>query len=123
MAMSDDPDRYLLERNGWFHYQRSVPLKLRGFYDGPLVRCSLQTQSRERARKQRNALAKADDEFWHSLKQKLRLEAAGHAMDIEPETKRYELAKTRALSAGFRYKSRHEFADPSLIEELVRRSI
>jgi integrase len=123
MAKSDDPDRYLLKRNGWYHYQRSVPLKLRGFYDGPLVRCSLQTQSLERAREQRNALAKADDDYWHSLKEKLRLEVAGHAMDIEPATKRYELAKARALSAGFRYKPLHELADPSLIEELVRRSL
>jgi integrase len=123
MAKSDDPDRYLLKRNGWYHYQRSVPLKIRGFYDGPLVRCSLQTQSFERAREQRDALAKADDEYWHSLKEKLRLEAAGHAMDIEPATKRYELAKVRALSAGFRYKPLHELADPSLIEELVRRSL
>lgn len=123
MAKSDDPDRYLLKRNVWYHYQRSVPLKLRGFYGGPLVRCSLQTQSLERAREQRDALAKADDEYWHSLKEKLRLEVAGHAMDIEPATKRYELAKARALSAGFRYKPLHELADPSLIEELVRRSL
>lgn len=123
MSKSDDPDRYLLQRNGWYHYQRSVPLRLRGFYDGPLVRCSLQTQSLERAREQRDALAKADDEYWHSLKEKLRLEAAGHAMDIEPATKRYELAKARALSAGFRYKPLHELADPALIEELVRRSL
>lgn len=123
MAKAQDPDRYLLKRKGWYHYQRSVPVKLRAFYDGPLVRCSLSTQSLERAREQRDALARADDEYWHSLKEKLRLEAAGHAMDIEPATKRYELATARALSAGFRYRPLHELADPSLLDELVRRSL
>ncbi len=123
MTKSDDPNRYLLKRNGWYHYQRSVPVRLRAFYDGPLIRITLDTGSLDEARERRDALARADNEYWHSLKQKLRLEAAGQVMDVAPASKRYEVAKARALAAGFRYRPLHELADPNMIDELVRRAL
>ena len=123
MAKQSDPDRYLLLRNGWYHYQRAVPRKLAAFYDAPLIRVSLGTRALPEARQQRDGLARADDEYWHALKQKMRLEAAGQVMDVEPAVRRYELAKARAMSAGFIYRPLHELADPAMIDELVRRSL
>lgn len=123
MSKADDPDRYLENRNGWYHYHRRVPVKLRAFYPTALIRISLETRSLETAREQRDGLAMADDEYWHALKHKLRMEALGQPIDSEPATKRYELAKARALSAGFKYRPLHELADPTLIDELVRRSL
>lgn len=122
MAKADDLDRYLLRRNGWFHYQRAVPRSLLAFYDGPLIRRALGTRSHEQARERRDGLARAEDEYWHSLKQKLRLEKAGQTMDLEPATKRYEIAKARALSAGYRYRPLQELIDPNMFEEVVRRA-
>ncbi|MCQ8186447.1 DUF6538 domain-containing protein [Parvularcula maris] len=123
MAKRDDPDRYLIRRNGWWHYRRMVPKRLRTFYERGDLWVSLGTRERDQARERRDALAAADDEHWHVLKEKLRLEAAGHEMTIEDALKRYELAKARALSLGFRYKPAHELADPAMLEELVRRAL
>ncbi|MEM9375224.1 MAG: DUF6538 domain-containing protein [Pseudomonadota bacterium] len=123
MGKAEDPNRYLENRNGWYHYHRRVPKKLKPFYPTSLIRISLGTRSADMAREQRDGLAQADDEYWHALKHRLRMEALGQPIEDEHAAKRYEVAKARALSAGFKYRPLHELADPNMISELVRRAI
>ncbi len=121
MAKIQIGEQFLYERNGWYHYHRHVPVKLRGFYDGKLIRVSLETKSLEVAKMRRDELARADDEYWAELKQSLAAEQAGEPLDTAHAKQRYDVAKAKAIAAGFKYRPMGEIADPQKIEEIVKR--
>lgn len=116
-------ERYLKNRGGWYYYYRHVPTRLRAFYSGGTIRLALGTQSAEVARVRRDELVEADNDYWSQLKLSLELEAAGEPMDTSHAKKRYDIAKARALSAGFKFRPMDQLADPSQIEEIVRRML
>ena len=109
------------KRAGWYYYYRHVPVRLRPFYDGNTIRIALGTKSAEVARVRRDELLEADDDYWIQLKLSLDLESAGERMDTSHAEKRYPVAKARALSACFRFRPIDQLADPSQIEDIVRR--
>lgn len=121
MARSLDDEKYLTERNGWFYYYRRVPTVLRAFYPGNLIRVALNTKSLEVARARRDEMIEADEDYWGQLKLSLRLEKLGERMDTSHAQARYEIAKARALAAGFKFRSMDQLADPTQVEEIVRR--
>ncbi len=69
----------------------------------------------------RDELVEADDANWFQLKLSLDLEKAGQTMDTAHARKRYEIVKARAMAAGHTYRPVDQLADPSQIEEIVRR--
>lgn len=109
---SDDADRFLLLKGGWFYYQRKIPIEVRHLDKRPiLIRKALKTASRANARTQRDKLEQADKEYWASLLSGL------------PEDRakaRYNAAVARAQALGFSYKSVEELAAGPL-DEIIRR--
>lgn len=116
-------EQFLRERNGWYHYQRHVPTKLRAFYPSKLIRVTLNTKSIEIAKMRRDELALADDEYWAELKLSLASERSGNQPDTTHAATRYEIAKQRALAAGFKFRPIDQLADPSQIEDIVKRRL
>jgi len=121
MTRSKDGERYLRQRGGWYYYYRHIPRRVHAFYERDTIRLSLDTQSTEVARMRRDVLVEADDEYWAQLKLSLASEEAGQPMDTNLARKRYELAKARAMAAGFKYRPLEQLADPAHLEEIVRR--
>ena len=116
-----DGERYLRKRGDWYYYYRHVPKRVRAFYEGDTIRRALGTKSSEIARMRRDELAEADEEYWAQLGVSLAAEQVGQAMDASHATKRYELAKARAMASGFRYRPVDQLADEARIEEIVKR--
>ncbi|MEM8988331.1 MAG: DUF6538 domain-containing protein [Pseudomonadota bacterium] len=123
MTRSPADRKYLKIRNGWYYYYRSVPAALRAMYPGLHIVQTLNTKSEEVAKMRRDGLAAADDAYWADLKLALKLEGLGEPIDTAMAERRYEIAKARALAAGFAYRPAAELADPSMIAEVVHRSL
>lgn len=121
MARTSNDEKYLKKRNGWFYYYRRVPTALLPFYENKLIRVALDTKSTEVAKVRRDELVEADEDYWAQLKLSLKLENLGERMDITHARSRYEIAKARALAAGFKFRPMEQLADPSRIEEIVKR--
>ncbi len=121
MTRSSDDEKYLKKRAGWFYYYRRVPKPLRAFYPNEFIRVALNTKSAEVARTRRDELIEADNDYWSELKLSLQLEKLGERMDTRHAQSRYEIAKARALAAGFKFRPIDQLANPSQIEEIVRR--
>lgn len=99
---SDDADRFLLNKGGWFYYQRRIPKPLRELDTrSELIRTALQTANLTDARKRRDQYETADNELWASLLQGLP-EAQAKA--------RYAAAVARAQAMGYSYKTIAELA-------------
>lgn len=113
--------KYLKVRGRWYYYYRHIPTRLRPFFPGKTIRLALKTRSPEIAAMRRDELAEADDQYWAQLRLSLDLEAAGQTMETGIARQHYKIAKARAMAAGFRYRPMDELADPSQIEEVVRR--
>jgi len=116
-------DQFLKTRGDTYYYYRRVPTRLRAFYSTEHIRISLGTKSLEVARVRRDELADADEDYWTQLKLSLDLESVGKKMDVSHARQRYETAKARALAAGFKFRAMDQLADPSQIEEIVRRML
>lgn len=106
------PDRFIVERDGTFHYKRRVPAAVAELDDrAPHVRVSLRTRDLAVARLKRDALEAADDAFWASL-------LSGD--ETEFARKRYEAAVARAEALGFSYRPATELAAGRVEEVLTR---
>lgn len=117
MGRAANPDRHLHSRSdGKFRYVRRVPLDaLRALreYDPEhpeVVRRSLNTKEREVARRKRDAMEQADDDYWASL-------VAG---DL-PAKEAYEKAIARAKSLRLEYRPAADLAANATLEELIAR--
>ena len=121
MTRTQDGEQFLKKRGGGYYYYRRVPVRVRSFYPSDLIRISLGTKSIEVAKARRDELAEADDDYWAQLKLSLNLEEAGEAMSTAHAKRRYEIAKARALAAGFKFKALDQLAQPSQVDEIVRR--
>ena len=65
MALMRDLNQYLQKRGDRWHYVRRVPTQYQAVDKRGTVRKSLKTESLELARKRRDDLVIADDEYWH----------------------------------------------------------
>ncbi|MGB3644594.1 MAG: DUF6538 domain-containing protein [Mesorhizobium sp.] len=91
-----DPDRFLHVRDGRFHYRRRVPKEALDLDErAPLIRFSLNTSDRQKARAARDLHEAADNALWASL-----------LLGDNPQAARarYKLAVKRAESLGFVYR-------------------
>ncbi|MEL7016571.1 MAG: DUF6538 domain-containing protein, partial [Pseudomonadota bacterium] len=58
------PNRHLIQRGENWYYKRRVPRKYRAYETREFIRKSLDTSSLEIERLRRDALERADNEFW-----------------------------------------------------------
>ena len=91
-----DPDRFLQVRGDRYHYRRRVPKEALDLDErAPLIRLSLNTSDRQKARAARDLHEAADNALWASL-----------LMGDNPQAARvrHKLAVKRAESLGFVYR-------------------
>ena len=69
MALMRDLNQYLQKRGDRWHYVRRVPTQYQAVDKRGTVRKSLKTESLELARKRRDDLVIADDEYWVAISQ------------------------------------------------------
>lgn len=108
-----DPDRFLAERHGNYHYKRRVPVEV-GDLDVrfPVVRMSLKTDDLALARRKRDHLEQADNALWASL-------IVDGASD--PARRRYEAAVRRVEALGFAFHSGPDIEALMSLDDLRRR--
>ena len=119
----DESDRHLTRRGDWFHYVRRIPMRLQGFYKSNRIRVSLDTKDPLTARAKRDALAKADEEYWACLTHAAAMETAGQPIDTDAAKRQYKMACARAMNAGVHYYTIDQLADQRDLQDLVRRAI
>jgi len=103
-------NQYLFCRDGRWNYNRRVPKAYRDLDIRGIIRVALNTSSLEIARARRDALAKADERYWLSLK-------AG----LPKATDKYEAARERAMSRGFVYIPAEDLAVEATLDEILNR--
>lgn len=103
MTLQDYDTKLLIKKRGYWYYQRRVPKKFAHVDPRRYVKKALRTKAVDEAIAKRDALIKADNEYWTALS----LEAAqlGDVSETRfaVEQHRYNAAKARALSFGITY--------------------
>lgn len=117
MRRTESPDRHLQKReDGGYRYVRRVPgdalIELRRHdVDYPeIIRRSLDTHERDAARAKRDAMEKADNEYWE-------IAAAGSV----PAQEAYARAVARARSLKVEYRPAGELATTATLDDLLKR--
>ncbi|WP_366523893.1 DUF6538 domain-containing protein [uncultured Algimonas sp.] len=103
-------NQYLKCRDGFWSYNRRVPLAYREIDTRGTIRKALATSSIEVARARRDALAAADNAFWKSL-------SGGDTSARNA----YEAARSRAMSKGMIYIPADDLANDASLEEIIKR--
>lgn len=112
-SRKSDPDRYLLKRDGHFHYKRRVPLTLVHLDErAPMIRASLKTMDLALARAKRDLMEEADNALWASMLNEL---------PADPARQRHLAAMRRVEALGFTYRSAAQLASSSSLDEIVER--
>lgn len=108
-----DPDRFLHQRGGLYHYKRRVPQKV-AHLDGraPHVRQSLKTDDLALARNKRDLLEQADDALW-----------ASYLLDLpeDPARQRHQAALRRVEALGLVFRPSTVLAERSSIDDIFDR--
>lgn len=108
-----DPDRYIAERDGNYHYKRRVPQSVAHLDSrAPHVRASLKTDDLALARAKRDLMEAADDALWASL---LLDEPA------DPARARYQAAMRRVEALGFTFRSAYALAANASLGDIGER--
>jgi len=103
-------NQYLKCRDGFWSYNRRVPLAYQHLDSRGTIRKALATSSIEVARARRDALASADEAFWKSL-----------ADGKTTARSAYEAARQRAMSKGMIYIPADELASDASLDEIIKR--
>lgn len=96
--------KMLIQKRGYWYYQRRVPKKYAHIDHRRFVKKALGTKSIDDAIAKRDALIKADDEYWLSLSLEVIEQGGLSDTNLEVQKQRYKAAETRALAHGLRYK-------------------
>lgn len=108
-----NPDRYIYQRDGNYHYKRRVPKGVAHWDDrSPIVRKSLGTDDISIARAKRDMLEEADDVLWASMLREL---------PADPARAQYEAAMRRVEALGYTYRTALQLAETSRIEDILSR--
>lgn len=121
MPRSTKPDAYLVNRNGHYQYRRMVPLKLQPLVGGQFSVRALKTDSLTLARKKRDKLAEADDEFWLALRLQMTGDKKVDERLVEVLRQTRVAAIKRAEALGFSFQTVEDLATHATPLEIVRR--
>lgn len=121
-AMKRVEDNSYLEQRGrvWW-YNRRVPKKFAHLDSRKRIKESLGTTSLEQARYKRDRLAEADDHYWASLALADQVGPSAGRAACEAVQHRYEMARAKALAAGFIYKPIDHLATEASLEDALAR--
>lgn len=118
-----DNDRHIMDRAGRLYYMRRVPKRFQPYDSRRFIRTSLKTKSWEVARMRRDALEKADDDFWTTAAYSM-----GETDNDESRRRirasldrQYEAACSRALARGFVYAPVERLVETAELGELMDR--
>lgn len=100
-----NPDKFLIKRAGYWHYQRRVPGKFKHIDSRLLVRKTLDTSNVEIARIRRDALVEADDAFWRACVLEADANGGISTATLKAQQSLYNAATARALVYGYIYKT------------------
>lgn len=121
MAIVEYDTKMLFKKRGYWYYQRRVPKKYAHIDHRKNVKKALRTKSIDEAIAKRDALIKADNEYWAALA----LEAVQNGgitdVTLATEIHRYDAAVARALSFGVSYVPASELAAQQDPVELYKR--
>ncbi len=119
--MVDEKDRFLLKRNGRWHYNRRVPNQYLDIESRRFLRTSLKTKSIDIARMRRDALEEADNAYWYALSLES-LSSNGVTETMRDVAKqRHKAASARALVHGFTYKPIQALLEDESVEDILAR--
>ena len=123
MIRMRDLNQYILNRNGLWYYQRCIPKIYSNYVKRRFAKVSLMMDSLIVARKRRDALVEADNQFWASLKEEAQVKYLGIDTDqiIVSAITRYDEAKQRALKNGFDYATVENLTQRNDLEDLFQR--
>jgi len=123
MIRMRDLNQYILNRNGLWYYQRRIPKIYSNYDKRRFAKVSLMTDSLIVARKRRDVLVEADNQFWASLKEEAQVKYLGIATDhiTVSAITRYDEAKQRALKNGFDYATVENLTQRNDLEDLFQR--
>ena len=118
-------DRCLHQRGDRWHYQRRVPRAFAHIDPRAYSKKALKTSSLEVARKRRDLIEQADDEWWMALAvqaaQTGGMNGDGASIPRAAAEQRYKAAVTRAMSYGFGYCSADVLAETKALVEILQR--
>jgi len=118
--MKEENDRFLIMRNGRWHYNRRVPGRYFAVESRRFIRSSLKTKSLDVARMRRDALEDADNAYWQALM--LDKAQGNERTEIRKVMhQRYEAARSRALAFGFSYKPMQALLEKESVGEILDR--
>lgn len=125
MALMRDLNQYLQKRGDRWHYVRRVPNQYQALDKRGTVRKSLKTESLEIARKRRDELVIADDEYWATISQNTNDD---YSEQLKEQTykiavQKYKAAKSTAMAHGFQYKPIDELARAQTADILDRLTV
>jgi len=123
MAIVDYDTKLLHKKRGYWYYQRRVPKKYAHIDHRKYVKKALRTKSIDEAIAKRDALVKADNEYWSALILEGMQNGGISDTILAVETHRYEAAAARAVSFGVTYLPASEIAaqgDPVEIYDRVK---
>ena len=124
MAIVDYDTKLLIKKRGYWYYQRRVPKKYAHIDHRKYVKKALRTKAIDEAIAKRDALVKADNEYWSALALEVVQNGGVDDTTLAVETHRYEAAKARAASFGVTYLPSSELAaqaGPVEIYERIQR--
>ena len=118
-------DRCLHQRGDRWHYQRRVPRAFAHIDPRAYSKKALKTSSLEVARKRRDLIEQADDEWWMALAvqaaQTGGMNGDGASILRAAAEQRYKAAVIRAMSYGFGYCSADVLAETKALVEILQR--
>lgn len=120
-----DENYYLQQRESSWHYYRRVPSDVREVERREFVRMSLKTSSVVLARKRRDELIVADNDYWTALLTlaSMKLSKEIRSQRLERIEQRYKLARSRARIADLGRPPLERLlaelaANPSLVDQI-----
>ena len=123
MAIVDYDTKLLIKKRGYWYYQRRIPKKYTHIDHRKYSKKALRTKAIDEAIAKRDALVKADNEYWSALALEALQNGGINDTTLAVEMHRYEAAKARAVSFGVKYLPASELAtqgDPVEIYDRVK---
>ena len=124
MAIFDYDTKLLIKKRGYWYYQRRIPKEYAHIDHRKYSKKALRTRAIDEAIAKRDALVKADDEYWSALALEVAQSGGVNETTLAVQTHRYEAAKARAVSFGVSYVPVAELvaqADPVEIYDRIQR--
>lgn len=104
MSLVKYDTKMLIQKRGYWYYQRRVPKKYAHIDSRRFVKKALGTKSIDDAIAKRDALITADDDYWLALSLEVIEQGGVSDASLEVQKQRYKAAEARALAHGLRYK-------------------